>query len=65
MENIQEIATKTAENLKELLVFLITRIQELETENAELKRAAESERARLSFGFASSLEGLLAVAHYG
>lgn len=46
MENIQEIATKTAENLKELLVFLITRIQELETENAELKRAAESERVR-------------------
>jgi hypothetical protein len=34
----------TTDNLKNLLNFLITRIQELETENAELRRSAEPEQ---------------------
>ncbi len=47
MENVtslEQAVDVTADNLKNLLLHLINEIKRLELENAELRRASESER---------------------
>lgn len=47
MDQVDELfhtVNVTTDNLKNLLIFLITRIRELEAENAELKRSTEPEQ---------------------